>query len=463
MFARKKNSIPPLGAAAKASASGGSDVGVNTLIVHGRKLVGGLLWEPLESYRNYMAEAKRIGKQRKMDMVAIRKSDSAIQAGFAPRTKERLKGHYSLAATLAGSLGESWMGAFELEDGRYALVTVIDGIVLPGQDIIGDRERISAELNKTYSLVTADPVKAAKLEGKIIAPASFNFSNDNRAVAEIIGPDSFRKEYLLRQLTLGLTAQQIALGGVAAAAVVAAGAGVLYWMEKREQAEREALALAQATEQKRLELEAARAIPQPWTSQPDARKLLGAAAMVLEDAPLSIAGWSYAESACDSQQCALIYRRAPGGTSIGAFLSAGAAAGGKRLDDGTGVIYSKLELAPEKGDLLSPIAEREYSFVNYFQAFGPYVSTSITAAAAVAPADSGAPKPTWLKREFTIGTAFPPELLLEGLDTTGLRITKIVAFVPSTETANSSERPQTQFDCSSELICWNIQGELYGR
>ncbi|OWQ68313.1 hypothetical protein [Stenotrophomonas maltophilia] len=78
MFARKKNSIPPLGAAAKASASGGSDVGVNTLIVHGRKLVGGLLWEPLESYRNYMAEAKRIGKQRKMDMVAIRKSDSAI-------------------------------------------------------------------------------------------------------------------------------------------------------------------------------------------------------------------------------------------------------------------------------------------------------------------------------------------------------------------------------------------------
>jgi len=463
MFARKKNGIPPLGATAKNSARGEPDVGANTVVVHGRRLVGGLLWEPLESYRNYMAEAKRIGKQRKMDMVAIRKSDSAIQAGFAPRTKERLKGHYSLAATLAGALGESWMGAFELEDGRYALVTVIDGIVLPGQDVIGDRERISAELNKTYSLVTADPVKAAKLEGKIIAPSSFNFSNDNRTVAEIIGPDSFKKEYLLRQLTLGLTAQQVLLGGVVVVVVGAAGAGALYWMEKREQREREALALTQATEQKRLELEAARSIPQPWTSQPDARKLLDAAAIALEDAPLSIAGWSYAESACDAQQCALIYRRASGGAPIGAFLSAAAAAGGKRLDDDTGVLYAKLELQPEKGDLLSPIAEREFAFVNYFQAFGPYVSTSITTAAAVTPNDSTAPTPTWLKRDFTIGTAFPPELLLEGLDTTGLRITKIVAFVPNTEAATSSERPTTQFDCSSELICWNIQGELYGR
>lgn len=454
-MARKGKGIPPLN-------SEQVEASLNTITVHGKKLVGGLLWEPLESYRNYMSEAKRIGKERKMEMVAIRKSDSAIQAGFAPRTKERLKGYYSLAATLAGCLGESWMGAFAVDDGRYVFVTVIDGIVLPGQDIIGDRGRVEQALQKTYSLVTADPGKQMKLQGRIIAPADFNFSNDNRTLGEILTPDAFRKEHLLRPLALGLTPREIVLGVVGIAVLGGATAGAHWWLERRQARELAAEAMRQANELEKQKLEAQRAIPQPWLSQPNAKLMLDAAAGALQETRLSYGGWGYIESACDAQQCAAIYVRPTDGAPIGAFLQAAHAVNGARLADNKGVVYSKIDLKPETGDMLQPIQQREFTFTNYFQAFGPYAQASIEASQEAAQPTDPAAQATWKKRTFTVGTSFPPERLFEGLDLAGLRITSIVARIPDQDNA-SSEGAQSTFNCGDAVICWNIQGELYGR
>jgi hypothetical protein len=453
---RKGKGIPPLQSEQVESP-------LNTITVHGKKLVGGLLWEPLESYRNYMAEAKRIGKERKMEMVAIRRSDSAIQAGFAPRTKERLKGYYSLAATLAGCLGDSWMGAFAIEDGRYVFVTVIDGIVLPGQDIIGDRDKVEQALQKTYSLVTADAGKQTKLQGRIIAPVEFNFSNDNRTLAEVLAPDAFRKEHLLRPLAWGLTPREIMLtgGGIAVLGGIAFGAS--WWLDRRQARELQAETMRQASELEKQKLEAQRAIPQPWLSLPNAKLMLDAATGVLQDTRLSYGGWGYIESACNTQQCAVIYARPTDGAPIGAFLQASQAVNGARLVDNKGVVYSQINLKPETGDLLLPIQQREFTFTNYFQAFGPYVQASIEVPTEgeTVQADPST-QATWQKRTFTVGSSFPPERLFDGLDLAGLRITNIVVRIPDQENA-SSEGAQSSFNCSDAVLCWSIQGELYGR
>lgn len=445
------------------AASEVADAGLNTITIHGKKLVGGLLWEPLESYRNYMAEAKRIGKDRKMEMVAIRKSESAIQAGFAPRTKQRLKGYYSLAATLAGCLGDSWMGAFAVGDGRFVFITVIDGIVLPGQDIIGERDKVMLALQKTYSLVTADKGKAEKLKGKIIAPAEFNFSDDNRSLTEILSSAAFRKEHLLRPLALGLTPREIAMGVGGVAAVGALALGVSLWMDKREEEERQAEALRQASEAEKQRLEARSAVPQPWVDLPNAKLLLEAAASALREMPLNYGGWDFVESACDPAQCAAIYSRPEHGSPIGAFLAASSEVGGARLADNKGVVYSKLDLSVEKGDLLQPIALREYSLVNYFQGFGPYASATLQDAPQPAE-DPGNPPPpvTWTKKNFTVSTAFPPERLFDGLDVSGLRVTSVAATVVDGAGAGA-QTGGANSNCGDAALCWTIKGEIYGR
>ncbi|CAD7741210.1 hypothetical protein LMG31884_47420 (plasmid) [Xanthomonas hydrangeae] len=454
-MARKGIGIPPLN-------SEQVEASLNTITVHGKKLVGGLLWEPLDSPRHYMSEAKRIGKERKMEMVAIRKSDSAIQAGFAPRTKERLKGYYSLAATLAGCLGESWMGAFSVEDGRYVFVTVIDGIVLPGQDIIGDREKVEQALKKTYSLVTADPGKQIKLQKRIIAPAEFNFSNDNRTLGEILTPDAFRKEHQLTPLALGLTTREIVLGVVGITILGGAAFGALWWLDLRQARELQAEAMRKADELQKQKLEAQRAIPQPWLGQPNAKLMLDAAAHSLKNTRLSYGGWGYIESACDTQQCAAIYARPDDGAPIGAFLQAAQSVNGARLADNKGVVYYKVDLKPETGDLLKTMQQREFNFINYFQAFGPYVQATIEAPKDEVQPEDPAAQVTWKKRNFTVGTSFPPELLFEGLDLAGLRINSIVTRIPDQANA-SSESAQSTFNCGDAVICWSINGELYGR
>ncbi len=455
MARKAKNGIPPLGG------SGGPEPSLNPITLHGKKLVAGLIWEPLTSYRNYMAEAKRIGKSRKMEMVAIRKSPSQIQAGFAPRTKERLKGLYSFAAVLAGALGESWMGAFALSDGRYAFVTVIDGVVLPGQDIVGDRDKIEQALTKTYSLVTADPAKALKLQKNIIAPADFQFSNDNRTVEDILRPEHFKKEHLLKPLALGLTPREIVIGIVGLTAVGGIAVGASWWMERREAEKAQQAAMQQATELEKQKLEAQREIPQPWMTQPNAKLMLTAAAESLDQNPLSYGGWLFAESACDATRCAAIYSRPDGGSTIGAFLLASKSANGARLSDDKGVVYIQLALSPEKTDLLPPFQQQEFGFTNYFQSFGDYVKASLEDAAApvAVPGEPVAPPATWTKKTFKVDTTFPPERLFEGLDVTGLRITNITARIPG----STGQAGEGAFSCTGAVICWSITGEIYGR
>lgn len=85
-----KNKMRHAGSAMKAV----DDGRIHILDYHRRRFVVGLQWETVRATRNLMKEVRRIGKERQLDVVAIRKSD-AIQAGFAPRTPQKLRGGYS--------------------------------------------------------------------------------------------------------------------------------------------------------------------------------------------------------------------------------------------------------------------------------------------------------------------------------------------------------------------------------
>jgi len=82
--------------------SRGPDVSI--LSYHGNKFVSGLFWRPLSSQRQYMKEARKLGKEEHLDIVAIRHSPTVIQAGFVSKSQGAVKGMYSLASALSGQL-----------------------------------------------------------------------------------------------------------------------------------------------------------------------------------------------------------------------------------------------------------------------------------------------------------------------------------------------------------------------
>ncbi|MEB0284765.1 type 4b pilus protein PilO2, partial [Sphingomonas sp. 10B4] len=87
----------------------------------------------------YMREARQFGRKEMMDIVAIRPAKTIIQAGFVAHNDGAVKGMYSLAASLAGQLGDSWIAAWRVSpnEDRYALVAVDQGAVLPACDQVG--------------------------------------------------------------------------------------------------------------------------------------------------------------------------------------------------------------------------------------------------------------------------------------------------------------------------------------
>ncbi len=114
--------------------SRGPDVSI--LSYHGNKFVSGLFWRPLSSQRQYMKEARKLGKEEHLDIVAIRHSPTVIQAGFVSKSQGAVKGMYSLASALSGQFEGDFLACWKVDEDRYALVATLDGAIVPGQDLV---------------------------------------------------------------------------------------------------------------------------------------------------------------------------------------------------------------------------------------------------------------------------------------------------------------------------------------
>ena len=172
---------------------------VQVLHYHGQSFVVGLLWHPLSSLTGYMREARQFGREQAMDIVAVRRTDSIIQAGFAARSAGAVKGMYSLAAVLAGQLGDSWIAAWRIapNEDRYGLVAVFEGAVIPGSDRVGSAEDIQR--------------KVEQLLGRSIhfaetfLPEEFQRGGRPLEIEALLEPRHLRREHRLRPLVFGLS------------------------------------------------------------------------------------------------------------------------------------------------------------------------------------------------------------------------------------------------------------------
>ena len=428
---------------------------LETIEVNGRTFVAGLVWKPLQSGRKYMAEAKAFGRDNNMEMVTIRKGRTGVlQAGYAPKGLARSSTLYSLAAALAGQLGDNWIGVFPIgrDTDRYVQVAVFKGSVVAGRgDKVDSAENIAASLRETYSLLAGDSDADFAQNGRIIAPESFEFGTESIALAELLHPKSLRNEYRLRPLTFGLTKQQAVIGCALIATAILGGTAYNWWSAKEAADNAKALALAelaaQQAEAERLQTEQ----PKPWESTPAAQAMFDTCSSHLSAAPLALGGWLFQRAECRPTGLVASYARIDG-SPVREFVSAATALTGAapEIHDGgtTARLNAVVALKPASSETLRPTAQVLLEMTSRVQSLADDSTFSVSEVPYEPdPEKPNEPAPDWTTSTFVLQTAYPPRRIFADTNLAGVRVSEVF----TTLAPDSAE------------LSWTVTGEIYGR
>lgn len=430
---------------------------ITVFVINGHSLVSGLLWEKLDKPRSYMAEARAKGKAYGMDIVAIRESNAATQAGFAPKNRGAFKGMYSFAHVMADVLGDNCLAVFELPDDNYALFAILDGSIVPGSDLVGDRDTIESKQNAFRNLVEGTPHKWSRL----IAPEGFQLADETLTLESIITARVLKRSQQLRQLTLGLSPNELRKIGLISAIVVVVLGGALYALHRyhlaqqlKEQEAAQAAAIANA--KAIAAAEAARSnvhLPHPWNGAPEVDTVLAECIPRLDAFPVSLGGWVLNNAKCQSSgTVGAIYQRQGTQTvadfqaAVEAFYHAPAAifAGGD-----TGGVGGSFHLAAGGDDVLPLAQDAENDIASQFQQLD--IKAPLTLVPVTPPPTNEKnppPAPDWKTYSFAINTGhLNPMAAFANLPRAGMRISKV----------------SVTFDAKKSTLSWTTTGDQYAR
>lgn len=433
-----------------------TDIGI--VRINGKDFVTGLMWQALTRPRAYMAEAREIGKRDSMDIVAIRLGLSLIQAGFVKKGNGVTKGMYSLASALAGQIKEqSWIGAFLLPTGQYALVAVHRGLIVPGCDVVGNKEQI---LNL---LVEKDSQRRVMEFDKVYHPEDFEHRGAPLNIEDVLAPGVLRKEYALKPLTLGLTKQEMVALACGAVAVLTLGIGYQQWTAY--QAREAALEVARLERIKQEQLKAlnaaagaeqtVQALEHPWAKMPGVDDFLNGCHGAIDSLPLAIGGWTFESALCNSTTVESVFARV-GKTTFNDLI----AATQKQfpappvLMDGAerAGLGDEIRLGAGGDDELLLFTELQADFMTHLQQLDLHAEIVEVPVTPPAPptlpggeAAPAPPVPDWRQFSFSLTTQYTPKLIFSGLNLPGVRLVEM-----------SVVRDGHQ-------LSWSLKGELYAR
>lgn len=434
---------------------------VQVVEINNRKFVSNLFWQPLSNARNYMAEARTLGKRHNWDIVAIRRG-TRVQAGFAPGKSGTLKGTYSLAASLAAQLGDSWLGAFALRDGRYAVVAVHERMICTDFDQICTADEAKRLLREVHSNFQFD-------DHSIFAPPELEFASHSKDIYELLTPNNLRKDLRLKQLTFGLTKREMVLAASTVVLVGGAIAGVL-WYEKLRAEEAARIAHArQLAQQKRLaELNeiarrklGANALAHPWASTAGALDFAEACVAAEDQFPLSIAGWPLTSITCSANGDVDAKYKRNDGLTVEQFIAEAARGYGSvpafsGEDLNVGIVKTKIR-PPAAGDETLALPDVLLpKFHSHFEgAQVPLTMSEMEVKIPKEPEVQGqppkpAPVPTWAQKSFSYSHELPPTYHFAQLRTAigglaGVRIDEV-------EEAINAEMGS---------VSWTVKGIIY--
>ena len=326
-----------------------------------RRWVAGMLWRSFEE-KPSRAELRQEGDDLRTDWATLRVGDDAIQAGFCAAVDESKRPNrlFSLAAAVADSQRQPWLGIYKIADGLWWYIAVRDGqAILPDGDVIGGeaeiyaaRERHSGFGDWTY------------VEGNL---------DDLSALVQGIKPSPV---FALHGAPDGLRAAT-----ALAVVIVVAGAGGLWWHAHQLAAQR-ARELAMARIHALLERQQVKkALPSPLLTTPMPDAWLAACDGAIKNVPVSQDGWTASGVSCTGNVASIVWHRMPGATT--AVRPQGA------LDAGGNKVFQSIPLALIRAAGRSngqPLPAEESDLFAMLQGMG--VKTTIQSALSQPPAST---------------------------------------------------------------------------
>lgn len=256
--------------------------------------LAGMSWRSFED-----SPSKELLNQDKeklgVSWVCVRLGESAIQAGYCAAIDEikRPKKLFSLAAMLADSREQPWLGIFKIAEGLWWYVAVRDGhAILPDGDIVGDENEIFAARERhsgfsDWKYVEGD---VQYLEGLIAS----------------IDAKPSRIRSLERSPLLSPVA--ICVSATIVSSVFAAG----WWLNKTRNEEENQAAMVRM--KAHLQAKPAVVAPSPLKTLSMPNEWLASCYAVLSDLNLSEYGWALGDVACEGSTAAVKWLRADGAT-----------------------------------------------------------------------------------------------------------------------------------------------------
>jgi len=450
-----------------------------TLVKVGRvTFVSGLYWQILSSPRAavYMPEARRLAREERersgvaMDVVAVRENKESVQAGFVARGAGAKRGMYSLAATAADVIGGSFIAAFDLSDGRAAVVAAMNGAIIPDSDQVlplDEARLLVQQLWNDLSGTTKDGEQLA-----IYAPASVFPGADQPEIADLL--PGLKRSQRLRPLSR-FSKREIIVGAMTVGTLLISLYALNAYQAHQAELERQAFE-ARQRELDRIRRQSGRdakaiALSHPWSASPAPSVMLGHCTQALWSLPLTIDGWPIASAVCERAAVSAKYIRGKG-RAIDGFRSKLAAwrpdAAVSFAPDGSAATIGFAVPMPAGGDdALKPITPRLETLIALLQKASLVsiqqqndVSPMVRVAPQVVEKPSEFPKsyrpqpvageppatPDWRTFAWSVtGTNRTPATFLEGAADEGTRINSIsIGF------ANSK-------------LVWSVSGEIYGK
>ncbi|PHM25037.1 type 4b pilus protein PilO2 [Xenorhabdus budapestensis] len=435
MYARQKIKRKNPGSAIKETA-------IRILTINHYRFVVGLEWETIKAQRNFMKEVRKIGKARNLDVVAIRDVEASPQAGFAPKTQQKLRGHYSLIVALASLLKGCCIAVIPLGQNKhheeeYTLVGRTEkGSIHPVSDTIHTGKDI-----KQVVLDLKQELRGNQQDISIPVygdPARFTWITEALDFKALLTPAHMSKDFRLKPLHWGMTKGQL-IGFTAV--LVMSGVAVLFILHYLDERDRIKSAAVQARLMKQEEINkkaryqaALDKMKHPWITSSSIPIFLQGCEAGLKKLPLSIAGWTPAMVKCNQAGMSVNFNR-PDNSAVTSeeFVKAIRKIYGTEPDFNiTQTSMSALSIAhklhPNGDDPMQNMGQQLLKVISLFQSVNIPASLTEVPIKDITKNGEGEDLPLqdWKEYTFHVETRVPPQLVFKGGEYTGIRINRII-------------------------------------
>ena len=415
----------------------------NTVFPYGKTTFAmGLFWQALAKPRELKKEALELAARHECDLYLVRAVEGIAQTALASSKSGYASGQVSFAAVVAASIkargltingqrnsAPSWLGAFDLGNGKWAFIAVRDNAIMPTGDFLGEKHEVIDMLEQNYGLGAWNAVVGAPEIGDTyhnFVEASFeDFLPRNKR-----GQVKFDNASLLASTKLRISKRTGLIAACGALVIAAGGIGYAQWKSYQEEKEREeAIARVRAAMAANKTVESAE-IPHPWASAP----LAGDMAEACEAGFVHLApgGWKLSGYSCTDATISYAFDRSGSTISWLKEILPDAKV------DGTGekaTLTRVVSYREKRDEALESAESLRLDLLNTAQHLGlkieiaeevpPPPKQSLPGEQLIAKPE--APKPDWRTFNIKVGpTTMKPTAVTAAIHRSGLRFQKIV-------------------------------------